>query len=38
MVLGYHQALRNRSNADNAVNSAFRHTVCFLILSAGGLP
>jgi hypothetical protein len=31
---GYHQAPRNRANADNAVSSAFRHVVCFLILSA----
>lgn len=32
-LLGYHQAPRNRANVDNAVNSAFRHVICFLILS-----
>ncbi|KAK0726249.1 hypothetical protein B0T21DRAFT_403378 [Apiosordaria backusii] len=33
-LMGYHQAPRNRSNVDNAVNNAFRETVCFLILSS----
>lgn len=28
---GYHQAPRNRLNVDNAVSSAFRHTLSFLI-------
>jgi hypothetical protein len=37
MLLGYHQAPRNRANVDNAVNSAWREVVCFLIL-AGQLP
>jgi hypothetical protein len=36
-LMGYHQAPRNRANADNAVNSAWREVVCFLILS-GSLP
>jgi hypothetical protein len=31
---GFHQAPKNRANADNAVNSAFRHTVAFLIANA----
>lgn len=35
---GYHQAPRNRAYAENAVSSAFRHVICFLILSATGLP
>lgn len=33
VLRGYHQAPRNRAGADNAVNSAFREVVCFLILS-----
>ncbi|KAK4185827.1 6-hydroxy-D-nicotine oxidase, partial [Podospora australis] len=33
ILRGYHQAPRNRANADNAVNPAWRETVCFLILS-----
>ncbi|KAK4247470.1 hypothetical protein C7999DRAFT_41238 [Corynascus novoguineensis] len=33
-LMGYHQAPRNRAGVDNAVNSAFRETVCMLILSA----
>ncbi|KAH6844564.1 hypothetical protein B0I37DRAFT_398218 [Chaetomium sp. MPI-CAGE-AT-0009] len=38
-LMGYHQAPRNRAGAgaDNAVNSAWREVVCFLILS-GRLP
>ncbi|VBB84805.1 Putative FAD binding domain dehydrogenase [Podospora comata] len=34
MLMGYHQAPRNRANVDNAVNNAWRETVCFLILAA----
>jgi hypothetical protein len=30
-MMGYHQAPRNRADADNAVNSAFRQVICFLI-------
>jgi hypothetical protein len=37
ILRGYHQAPRNRANADNAVNSAFREVICFLILY-GRLP
>ncbi|KAK4161600.1 6-hydroxy-D-nicotine oxidase [Cladorrhinum sp. PSN259] len=37
VLRGYHQAPRNRANADNAVNSAFRQVICFLILS-GTIP
>lgn len=31
---GYHQAPRNRMNVDNAVSSAFRHVISFLIGAA----
>ncbi|CAP65560.1 uncharacterized protein PODANS_6_10520 [Podospora anserina S mat+] len=34
MLMGYHQAPRNRANVDNAVNNAWREAVCFLILAA----
>lgn len=36
VLMGYHQAPRYRAGewSDNAVNSAFRETVCFLILGA----
>ncbi|KAK3290886.1 uncharacterized protein B0H64DRAFT_49194 [Chaetomium fimeti] len=37
LLMGYHQAPRNRAGVDNAVNSAWREAVCFLILS-GRLP
>ncbi|KAK3985305.1 6-hydroxy-D-nicotine oxidase [Cladorrhinum sp. PSN332] len=37
ILMGYHQAPRNRAGADNAVNSAFREVICFLILS-GKIP
>lgn len=30
-VLGYHQAPQNRANVDNAVNSAWRNVIAFLI-------
>jgi FAD/FMN-containing dehydrogenase len=30
-LIGYHQAPRNRANVDNAVSSAFRNVVAFLI-------
>ena len=30
-MMGYHQAPRNRAGADNAVNSAFREVICFLV-------
>lgn len=30
-IVGYHQAPQNRLNVDNAVSSAFRHTLSFLI-------
>lgn len=33
MILGYHQAPRNRANVDNGVSSAFRNVVAFLITS-----
>lgn len=33
-IAGYHQAPYNRLNVDNAVSSAFRHTLSFLIGSA----
>ena len=33
MIIGYHQAPRNRANVDNGVSSAFRNTVAFLICS-----
>ncbi|KAJ9133904.1 6-hydroxy-D-nicotine oxidase [Coniochaeta hoffmannii] len=34
--MGYHQAPRNRAAADNAVQSAFREVICFLV-SGGAL-
>ncbi|KAI1866703.1 uncharacterized protein JN550_007556 [Neoarthrinium moseri] len=34
VILGYHQAPRNRLNADNAVSSAWRNTIAFLITNA----
>tara|TARA_R110002003_G_scaffold110_5_gene9288 strand:- start:988 stop:2451 length:1464 start_codon:yes stop_codon:yes gene_type:complete len=33
-IVGYHQAPQNRLNVDNAVSSAFRHTLSFLIAVA----
>lgn len=33
MIIGYHQAPRNRANVDNGVSSAFRNVVAFLITS-----
>ena len=39
-IVGYHQAPRNRMNVDNAVSSAWRHVIAFLISAApveGGL-
>lgn len=33
MIIGYHQAPRNRANVNNAVSSAFRNVVSFLITS-----
>jgi hypothetical protein len=33
-IFGYHQAPRNRLGVDNAVSSAWRHTIAFLIASA----
>ncbi|KAF2185883.1 FAD binding domain-containing protein [Zopfia rhizophila CBS 207.26] len=35
---GYHQAPRNRANVDNAVSSAFRDLISFLITSSPQLP
>ncbi|KAK3322960.1 hypothetical protein B0H66DRAFT_473490 [Apodospora peruviana] len=37
LFMGYHQAPRNRANVDNAVNSAWREAVAFIIL-AGEIP
>lgn len=37
-LFGYHQAPRNRANADNAVSPAWRNAVAFFILSAVSLP
>ncbi|KAF2179656.1 FAD-binding domain-containing protein [Zopfia rhizophila CBS 207.26] len=35
---GYHQAPRNRANADNAVSTAWRETVSFLIFGSRPVP
>ncbi|KAB5546836.1 hypothetical protein GE09DRAFT_1174765 [Coniochaeta sp. 2T2.1] len=37
-LYGYHQAPRNRANADNAVNSAFRQVICFLVFGGTLAP
>ncbi|KAK3346469.1 hypothetical protein B0T25DRAFT_624894 [Lasiosphaeria hispida] len=38
MLFGYHQAPRNRANADNAVSPAFRQLISMLVLSSGLPP
>ncbi|KAB5559638.1 hypothetical protein GE09DRAFT_1172619 [Coniochaeta sp. 2T2.1] len=37
-LYGYHQAPRNRANANNAVNSAFRQVICFLVFGGTLAP